>query len=87
MSLHCHSKSAVNLFTQCVPTSLITRPSHRPVFDCLQKRRGRPGPFYHVNDVCGDLGRHRGEGSSIERTHFAHFDTELSETSVHKLQL
>ena len=33
---------------------------------------GRPGIIYHVNDVSVYLGRQRGEGSLIERTHFAH---------------
>ena len=33
--------------------NLIPRPSHCPVFDCLQyaKMEGRPGPFYHMNDI------------------------------------
>ena len=34
--------------------SLVHRPSHRPVFDCMQKLRG--------NDVSVYLGRQRGEG-------------------------
>ena len=33
----------------------------------LRSGGGRPGPFYHVNDVSVYLGRQRGEGSSIER--------------------
>ena len=38
----------------------------------MQKNRGgRPGLFYHVNDVFVYLGRQR-EGSPIERTHFGH---------------
>ena len=39
-----------------------------PVFDRLQyakTRRGRPGPFYHMNEVSVSLGRQRGEGSPI----------------------
>ena len=35
---------------------LVPRPSHCPVFVHLQYAKqtggGRPGPFYHVNDVC-----------------------------------
>ena len=35
----------------------------------MQKQRGRPGPFYHMNDVSVYLGRQRGgEGFPIERT-------------------
>ena len=38
----------------------------------MQKNRGgRPGLFYHVNDVFVYLGKQR-EGSPIERTYFAH---------------
>ena len=33
---------------------------------------GRPGIIYHVNDVSVYLGRQRGEGSLVKRTHFAH---------------
>ena len=33
----------------------------------MQKWRGKPGPFYHVNDVSVYL-RREGEESSIERT-------------------
>ena len=33
----------------------------------MQKGRGRPGPFCHLNDVSVYLGRQRGEGSPIER--------------------
>ena len=42
-------------------TSLIPRPSHHPIFDCLQyaKTRGMPGIFYNVNDVSVYLGRVR----------------------------
>ena len=46
-------------------TSLVPRPSHHPGFDCLQhakKAGGRPGIFYHVNDVSVYLGRQRGRG-------------------------
>ena len=52
-------------------TTLVPRSSHRPVFDSLQYAKnggGRPGIFYHVNDVSVYLGRQRGEESSIERT-------------------
>ena len=28
----------------------------------MQKQRGRPGPFYHVNDISVYLGRQRGGG-------------------------
>ena len=54
--------------------SLVPRPSHRPVLITwsMQKQGGRPGIFYHVNDVSVYLGRQRGEGSPIERTHFLH---------------
>ena len=40
--------------------SLIPRPSHHPVLD-HKNGGGRPGPFYHVNDISLYLGR-RGEG-------------------------
>ena len=35
----------------------------------MQKQRvgGRPGPFYHVNDVSVYQGRQRGEGSLIKK--------------------
>ena len=33
---------------------------------------GRPGPFYHVNDVSYYLGSGGAEGSLIERMHFTH---------------
>ena len=45
--------------------SLVPRPSHLPFFYCLQyckNRGGRPGPFYHVNDVSVCLGRQSGGG-------------------------
>ena len=32
-----------------------------------KKGDGRPGPFYHVNDVSVYLGRQKGEGSPIKR--------------------
>ena len=55
--------------------SLIPRPSHHPIFNHLQYTKtegGRPGPFYHVNDVLStQVDRRGGEGSPIERTHFA----------------
>ena len=53
--------------------SLVPRPSQSPVFGCLEYAKmegGRPGIIYHVNDVSVYLGRQRGEGSLIERTHF-----------------
>ena len=65
----------VNLrFLVCLQVYPHTRPSHHPVFDCLQyaKTGERPGPFYHVNDISVYLGRQRGEGSPIEITHFTH---------------
>ena len=54
--------SVVNVYQA---TRLITRPSHRPVFDHLQYKkngRGRPGPFYHVNDFHVNLDGQRGGG-------------------------
>ena len=44
--------------------SLIPRLSHRPVMiTCsMQNRGGRPGPFYHVNNISFYLGRQRGGG-------------------------
>ena len=33
----------------------------------MQKGRGRPGPFYPMNDVSVYQGRQRGEGSPIKR--------------------
>ena len=48
--------------------SLVPRSLQHLVFDRLQWR-GRPGIFYPVNDVSVYLGRQRGEGSLIERTH------------------
>ena len=66
-----------NTRCSCVPTlqlhSLVPRPSHRPVFDHLQYAKtevGRPGPFYHVNDVSVYLGRQR--GGRGPQSHFAH---------------
>ena len=50
---------------------LVPRPSHHPEFDHLQYAKnggGRPGPFYHVNDVSVYLGRQRGQGSLIKTT-------------------
>ena len=50
---------------------LVPRPSHHPFFDrSTQNRGGRPGPFYHVNDVSVYLGRQGGEWSPIEGAHF-----------------
>ena len=46
-------------------TTLVPRPSHRPVFDNLQYAKnggGRPGIFYHVNDISVYLGTQRGGG-------------------------
>ena len=51
-----------------VEPRLVPRPSHRPVFDCLQYAGGRPGLFYHVNDVLSTLVDTGGEGSPIENT-------------------
>ena len=45
-------------------------PSHHPLACSLQKRRGnpgRPGPFYHVNDVVSTLVTSRGRSP---RSHF-----------------
>ena len=36
----------------------------------MQKRRGRPGPFYHVNDISSTSVDRGGEGSLIEKTTF-----------------
>ena len=36
----------------------------------MQNGMGRPGPFYHMNDVSVYLGRQRRERSLFERTHF-----------------
>ena len=50
-------------------TRLIPRPSHRPVFDCLQyaKTEGEAWYIYHVNDVSVCLGRQRGgRGSPLK---------------------
>ena len=50
-------------------SSLVPRPSHRPVFDRLQcaKTEGEGlGAFYHVNDVSVYLGRQR-RGGVIDR--------------------
>ena len=49
--------------------SPIFRPSHCPVFDCLQYAKtevgGRPGPFYHMNDVLQCLRRYRQRGGEF----------------------
>ena len=53
-------------------SSPVPRPTHCPVLIAfsMQKQRvgGRPGPFYHVNDVSVYLGRQRGQGSLIKTT-------------------
>ena len=61
--------------------ALLPRPSHRPflVACSMQNGGGRPGPFYHVNDVSVYLGRQRGEGSLIERTYFLHMSLVLNQ--------
>ena len=49
--------------SSCTPLdsfSGLPRPSHYPVFAAFKNREGRPGPFYHVNDVSVYLGRQRG---------------------------
>ena len=44
---------------------IVPRPSHHPLFDRLQYAKkkknggGRPGPFYHVNDINVYLSRQR----------------------------
>ena len=63
-------------FTTATP-SLIPKPSRCSVFDCLQyKIRGRPGPFYHMDDVNvyvrREGGRGKEGGSRNERTSFTH---------------
>ena len=66
--------SCLELLSMCL--SLVPRPSHCPVlitsFDCLQYAKwGRPGPFYHVNDIDVYLDKQRGEGhSNRESAHF-----------------
>ena len=68
------SPLAWNYLAMCL--SLVPRPSHCPVlissFDCLQYAKwGRPGPFYHVNDIDVYLDKQRGEGhSNRESAHF-----------------
>ena len=60
------------VLSKCYLYSLVPRPSHRPVFDLLQyakNRGGRPGPFYHINDVSVYLGRQRGGGVPDQETH------------------
>ena len=46
-------------------SSLVLRPSHCPVFDCLQyaKTGRRPGSIYHVSDVNIYSGRQSGRGA------------------------
>ena len=51
--------------TMWIFTSLVPRPSHHPVFWSLavcKNGGGRPGPFYHMNDISVYLSRQRGEG-------------------------
>ena len=52
-------------------SSLVPRPSHRPAFAVCKNGGGRPGVIYHVNDVSVYQVDRGGEGSQIERTHFA----------------
>ena len=57
------------------PTSLIPRPSYRPVFDCFQyaEMEGEGlGPFYDMNDASVYLGRQRGERVSDRKNAFMH---------------
>ena len=60
------------LYITVTVTNLVPRSSHRLGFAVRTNGRGRPGQFYHVNDVSLYQGRQREEGSSIERTHFVH---------------
>ena len=51
--------------TMWIFTSLVPRPSHHPVFWSLavcKNGGGRPGLFYHMNDISVYLSRQRGEG-------------------------
>ena len=51
--------------TMWIFTSLVPRPSHHPVFwsfAVCKNGGGRPGPFYHMNDISVYLSRQRGEG-------------------------
>ena len=53
--------------------SLVPMPSYHSGFVCLQYAKtegGRPGIFYHMDDVSVYLGRQG--GSPIERMHFMH---------------
>ena len=51
--------------------------SHRPVIDCLQyaktEGRGRPGLFYHVNDVSVYRYRDR-RGKKVFQSHILHLE-------------
>ena len=51
--------------------SLAFPPSSVWLLAVCKNRGGRPGPFYHMNDVSVYLGRQLGEGSPIT-THFVH---------------
>ena len=68
--LYSHSKACSSKECSLPYTSLVPRPSHCQVFDCLQyakmKGKGLHDPFYHVNDVIIYLGRW-GEGVQIEK--------------------
>ena len=72
-----------NYLAMCL--SLVPRPSHCPVlissFDCLQYAKwGRPGPFYHVNDIDVYLDKQRGEGHSNRES--AHFLCSVQQTQL-----
>ena len=54
--------------------SLVPRPSHCPVFDRLQYAKiggGRPGPFYHVNDIVSPRLTEGGRGPRLKE-HILH---------------
>ena len=59
-------------------SSLVSRPFHQFVIACMQNGAcknggGRPGQFYHVNDISVYLGRQRGGGVPGRRTSFGAF--------------
>ena len=68
-------------------SSLVSRLSRAPSsfwsLAVCKNGGGRPSPFYHVNDVSVYLGRQRGEGSPIERTHFMHIFFILNQEWCH----
>ena len=68
--------------------SLIPRPSHRPVFYRLQYKKknggGRPGIFYHVNDISVYLDRQRGgQGEESPSKEHAFFVSNLERYVFH----